>query len=183
MKAHLAFASLLFCSTLLWSSCRSEKALWIELREHGVRTTTIAMTEGIARQLLDTKNMKVNFTEEEKAQLVTRDMLQAVLIGSQASMKSQDEEGDEAIVSMKSLSVPRERGGNDRLVLETYKSGKQTFRLALSELEMEQADAKTDESVKVNFGWRALLPFLARVGGAVYIRNEEDGTEVWLYVE
>lgn len=141
------------------------------------------MTEGIARQLLDKKEMNINFSEGEKAELVTRDMLQAVLDGRQESMTSRDEQGDEAILSLKSLSVPGKRGGNDRLVLETYKAGKQTFRIALPELEMEQTDEKGDESVKVNFGWKALLPFLAKVGGAVYINDQEDDTEVWLYVE
>ena len=48
---------------------------------------------------------------------------------------------------------------------------------------MEQADEKTDESVNVSFGWKALLPFLAKVGGAVYINDQQDNTEVWLYVE
>ena len=183
MKAHLALASLLLFSSFIWTSCRSEKALWIELKEHGERTTTIAMTEGIARQLLDSKNMNVNFSAGEKNQMVTKDMIQAVLNGTQSSMTSQDEEGDEATVSMKSLSVPGKRGGNDRLVLETYKSGKQTLRIALPELEMEQADEKTDESVNVSFGWKALLTFLAKVGGAVYINDQQDNTEVWLYVE
>lgn len=183
MKPNLLFSLLLLCSALCWASCRSEKALWIELRRDGVQTTTIAMTEGIARLLLDNKKMNINFSEGEKARLVTRDMLRAVLDGSQAAMTSQDENGEEATVSMKSLSVPGTRDGNDRLVLETYKSGKQTFRISLPELEMERADEKTDESVKVNFGWKALLPFLAKVGGAVYINDHDDGTEVWLYVE
>lgn len=182
MKAHSATALLLLCSGLIWTSCRSEKALWIEIRENGSRTI-IAMTEGIAKQLLDKKEMNVNFSEGEKSQLVTRDMLQAVLDGRQSSMTSRNEEGDEATVSLKSLSVPGERAGNDRLVLETYKSGKQTFRIALPELEMERADEKGDESAKVNFGWKALLPFLAKVGGAVYINDQSDDTEMWLYVE
>ncbi len=182
MKAHSATVLLLICSGIIWTSCRSEKALWIEIRENGSRTI-IAMTEGIARQLLDMKEMDVNFSEGKKSQLVTRDMLQAVLDGRQSSMTSRNEDGDEAIVSLESLSVPGTRGGNDRLVLETYKSGKQTFRIALPELEMEQADEKGDESVKVNFGWKALLPFLAKVGGAVYISDQTDDTEVWVYIE
>jgi hypothetical protein len=37
--------------------------------------------------------------------------------------------------------------------------------------------------VKINFGWKALLPFLAKGGGAVFIKDQDDDTEVWIYVE
>ncbi len=174
---------MLLCSGLFWASCRAEKALWIELKENGRRTTTIAMTEGIARQLLDTKEMSVSFSEKGKQELITRDMLQAVLDGRQPSMTARNGHGSEATVYLKSLNSPGERRGNNRLVLETYKSGKQTFRIVLPEIEMEQTDEKGDEFVKINFGWKALLPFLAKVGGAVYIKDHDDDTEVWIYVE
>jgi hypothetical protein len=168
---------------VFWVSCRAEKALWIELKENGERTTTIAMTEGIARQLLDAKEINVSFSEKGKSELITREMLQAVLDGRERSLTARDGHGSEATVSLRSLSIPGGRNGSNRLVLETYKSGKQTFRIALPELEIEQADDKGDEFVKINFGWKALLPFLAKVGGAVYINDQKDGTEVWIYVE
>jgi len=183
MNAQRALIIVAFCSAMVFGQCRAEKALWIEVIEDGKRTTTIAMTEGIATKLLETKEMKVNFTEKGKHDLITREMLRSVLNGEKRSVTTHDENGSEAVVSLKSLSIPGERSGNNRLVLETYKSGSRTFRMVLPELEFEQAGDKGDEYVKVNFSWKALLPFLEDVGGAVYISDQDDDTEVWVYVE
>lgn len=182
MNAQRALSIMAFCSAMFFA-CRTEKALWIEVKEDGKRTTTIAMTEGIARKLLETEEMNVNFTEKGRHDLITRDMLRSVLNGEKRSVIARDENGSEAVVSLKSLNIPGERSGNNRLVLETYKSGNQTFRMVLPELEFEQADDKGDEHVKVNFSWKALLPFLEEVGGAVYINDQDEDTEVWVYVE
>jgi len=183
MNAQRALSIVAFCFAMVFAQCRAEKALWIEVKEDGKGTATIAMTEGIARKLLETKEMKVNFTGKGSHDLITRDMLRSVLYGDKRSVTAHDENGSEAIVSLKSLSIPGETSGNDRLVLETYKSGNRTFRMVLPELKFEQADDKGDEYVKVNFSWKALVPFLEEVGGAVYINDEDDDTEVWIYVE
>lgn len=178
MKALLQ--CVLLSSGLLCMSCGSERALWIETRENGERKMTLAMTEGIARQLLDSK--KTEFTSGGKGGLITRDMLQKVLDGRAKSLTSHDGNGCEAIVYAKPLRNPGNKG-NNRLVLETYKTGKQVFRIALPDLEMEEADKESSEFMKIDIGWKSLLPFLAESGGAVYLRDQEDDTEIWLYVE
>ena len=182
MKAQHTLSLLLLCSGLLWASCTSERAVWVEVRDTDGHKTTIAVTEGIARQLLEATETNVDFSSKGNRQLVTREMLQAVVDGRERSLSARDEDGTEATVFMKPLQTPG-RKGNDRLVLETYKAGKQTFRIALPEFEMEQVDQKSNESVRVGFGWKALLPFLAKSGGAIYINDQNDDTEVWVYVE
>ena len=176
---------LLLCSGfLLASQPHSEKALWIEVKEKGNQQTTIAMTEGIARQLLESDETKVNFSEKGKRDLITREMLTAVLEGRQESAEVRDpEDGSEAKIYMKDLDVPGKGDGKNRLVLATYKSGRETFRIALPEIEMESHDERSNDFVKINFGWKGLLPFLAKEGGAVYIEDGKDDTEVWIYVE
>ena len=173
---------MLICSGMLWSSCRAERALWIEVKENGGQKT-IAVTEGIARKLLDTKEMNVNFSKKGKKELVTREMLQAVLDGRQQSISAHDDQGSDVTISMKPLNVPGEKNGKNRLVFETYKAGKQTFHIALPELEMSMADENGEASVNVDLDWKAWLPFLAKAGGAVLIKDHDDDTEVWLYVE
>jgi hypothetical protein len=143
---------------------------------------TIAVTEAIARKLLDTKETKVGFSKKAKQDLVTREMLQSVLDGRERSITAHDEHGSEVTVSMKPLNIPGGKGNNSRLVLETYKSGKQTFRIALPELDIELA-GEDRISVSANLDWKSWLPFLAKAGGAVYLKDHNDDTEVWLYVE
>ncbi|GEM_PF-2489395 len=168
------------------SGCSSEKALWVEVREKGEGKTTIAMTEGIARRLLESKELKVNFSGKWKKELVTLEMLRAVLDGREGSVEVHDGKSDsEAKVFMKQLTVPGSGKGKDRLVLETYESGKKKFRIALPDVAVEKSDEEggSDELVKINFGWKALLPFLAKEGGAVYINDLQKDSEVWIYVE
>lgn len=174
--------TIVFCSALLWPSCRTENALWIEVHEHGTRKT-IAMTEGIARQFLDALDRNVNFTRKNKPNLLTREMLYAVLEGRERSVTTRDDHGTEITASMKPLSIPGENRGNDRLVLHIYKSGEQTFQLTVPDLEIELADEENQISLRANVDWKPWLPFLAKAGGAVYIKDHEEETEVWVYVE
>ena len=37
--------------------------------------------------------------------------------------------------------------------------------------------------IDMRLGWKGLLPFLAKEGGAIYINTAKDDTEVWLYVD
>ena len=182
MKTRQTLSFILLFSGFLWVSCGSERAVWIEVKEHGEQKTAFAMTEGIARQLLETKEMDVNFSKTNEGGLITREMLRAVLEGRERSLTARDGDGSEAIVYARQLRTPGHQG-TDRLVLETHKAGKQIFRIALPELEIEQANQESDEFVKMSFGWKALLPFLAKTGGAMYIKDYDDDTEVWIYVE
>ena len=182
MKMPQALSLALLCFGFIGASCGSERALWIEIKENGEKGTTIAMTEGIARQLLETNEAELAFTRTNNDGPVTREMLQAVLDGRERSLTAHGAHGSEAVVYAKPLRTPGHTG-QGRLVLETYKSDKQVFRIALPDLDIEQADQKTDEFVKVSLGWKTLLPFLAKTGGAVYIKDASDDTEVWIYVE
>jgi hypothetical protein len=182
MKPHHAMSILLLFSAVLWSSCRTEKALWIEVKENGERKT-IAVTEGIARKLLESTNMNVSFTEKEDDELITREMLRAVLDGREPSITRHGDDGKMVTLSMKPVSLPGKNSGNDRLVLETYKSCEQTFRIALPELEISLGDDESEISVHANFDWKSWLPFLAKAGGGVYFKDHGEQTEVWLYVE
>lgn len=173
--------TLLICSAFLWSSCRTERALWIDVRESGGRTT-IAVTEGIARRLLDASEGKLSFTKK-KNELLTRQMLRDVLDGRERAVTARDERGTEITVSTKPLSIPGQDRGKNRLVLDIYKSGEQTFHLTLPDLAIELGDEEKKISLHADVDWKSWLPFLAKAGGAVYIKNYDEDTELWVYVE
>jgi hypothetical protein len=180
----LVAAGLLFlCTSVLQGSPHRENALWIEVKEKGANKTTIAMTEPIARLLLKSDESKVHLTTEGKRDLVTRAMLESVLEGREESVEVRDEDGSEAKLFMADLKVPGEKGGEGKLVLETYESGSRTLRIALPEIEIEASDEEEGGFIEISIGWKGLLPFLAKEGGAIYVTNEKEDTEVWLYVE
>lgn len=186
MKARvfMLVAGLLFiCSSVLPASPFREKALWIEVKEKGDHKTTIAMTEPIARQLLESDETKVHLAKKGNKDLITREMLRLVLDGQEESVEARDEDGSEVKLFMADLKVPGHKGEKGKLVLETYKSGSRTFRIALPEIEIEASDEENGESIDMSIGWKGLLPFLAKEGGAIYIDTYKDETEVWLYVE
>lgn len=165
---------------------RSGKALWIEFRENGTRTATIAVTERLAREFLNSRDLNLHISQREKKDLLTREMLLAVLDGDQNDVETSDPEtGTTARVYLQELNSPARGDGTDRLVLETYKAGARKFRIALPDVELEQADdeGESTELVKTCLGWKELLPFLAKNGGAVYVESVKDDTEVWVYVE
>jgi hypothetical protein len=164
----------------------TEKALWAEIREHGKLKTTIAVTEGIARQLIKSKNAKVNFSGKGKRDIVTKEMIRSVLDGKEKSVMAQDEEHNQEIkLFMNNLDVPGRAGGNERLVLETYKAGKKKFSIGLPDVEVEESNdsEESEDMVKMSFGWKGVLPFLAKSGGALYVHEHKEDTEVWIYVE
>ena len=182
MKPHYAMSIMLFCSAMLWSSCRAEQALWIEVKGNGEHKT-IAVTEGIARRLLDSKDMHVNFSKHDNDDLITREQLRAVLDRREQSITAHGDHGKEVTMSMKSINTPGKNNDKNRLVLEVYKKGKQTFRIALPEIEIKTADEENELSIDVDLDWKEWLPFLAKEGGAVFIKDHDDETEVWVYVE
>ena len=163
----------------------SEKALWIETKEDGKMKTTLAITENIARMVVESKDTKVNFSGKGKKDLITKKMVRALLDGDEESITAKDPDHDQDVTMyMKDLDVPGNESGNSRLVLETYKAGKKTFSIALPDIEVEsKVDDDSDDLVTRSFGWKALLPFLAKSGGALYIKDYKDDSEVWLYVD
>jgi len=176
---------LFISSGILLAFPRGERALWIQVKEKGERKTTIAMTEAIARQLLLADETNVHFSKNGKKDLITREMLRSVLDGREESVEARDDQGSEAKLYMADLEVPGHRGTKGKLVLETYKSGSRTFRIALPEIEIEASDEEDGgtDSIEMTIGWKGLLPFLAKEGGAIYIKSDEDENEVWVYVE
>jgi len=185
-RQFMSVAGLLFiCFSVLPASLPREKALWIEVKDKGDHKTTIAMTEFIARQLLESDENKVHLAKKGKKDLITREMLRSVLDGREESVGAQDEDGSEVNLFMADLKVPGQKGEKGKLVLETYKSGSRTFRIALPEIEIEASDEQTGGtgSIETSIGWKGLLPFLAKEGGAIYVNTDKDETEVWLYVE
>jgi hypothetical protein len=155
------------------------------MKEKGEHKTTIAVTEAVARQLLESDGKDTPFVKNGKNELITREMLRSVLDGREESVVARDEDGSEAKLYMADLSVPEHGERTAKLVLETYKSGSRTFRLALPEIEMEATAAENGGTgiIDMRLGWKGLLPFLAKEGGAIYINSVTDDTEVWLYVD
>jgi hypothetical protein len=158
-RHFMAVAGLLFiCSSVLLAALPREKALWIEVKERGGHRTTIAMTEPIARLLLESDETKVCPVKKGRQDLITREMLRSVLDGREESVEARDEDGSEAKLYMDDLKVPGTRGGNGKLVLETYKSGSRTFRLALPEIEIEASDEEDGgtANIETTIGWKGL---------------------------
>jgi hypothetical protein len=177
--------SIAFAGSLSAFQHHSEKGLWIETKEDGKLKSTLAVTENIAWMVVKSKDTKINFSKEGKHNIITKKMLRAVLEGDEKSITAKDPDRDQEVtIYTKDLDVPGEKGGNSRLVLETYKGGRKTFSIALPDIEVEsKGDDDSDDLVTHSFGWKALLPFLAKSGGALYVNEEKDDSEVWLYVE
>src|SRR5512143_2227781 len=89
-------AGILFLCSIALPGCLSrQKALWIEVKEKGDHRATIAMTEPIARQLLDSDEPSVDLTNRGRKDIITREMLRSVLDGREESVEAQDENGSE----------------------------------------------------------------------------------------
>lgn len=169
---------------VLAGSTHPEKALWIKITEHGKLKTTIAITEPIARLIAESDKDHVHFSSHNDRDLVTRDMMKAVLNGRTSSVTGEDPDEDtKAELFMKTLDLPGVKGNKSRFVLETYKGGKRTLRIKLGEFEIENSDDENGETSKSEFSWKSLLPFLSKTGGGVYIHDHKDDTEVWIFVE
>ncbi len=112
VRQFTAVAGLLFiCSTVLAASQPRDKALWIEVKEKGDHKTTIAVTELIARQIIESDETNVHFAKKGKQGLITREMLRSVLDGREESVEVRDEDGSEAKLFMADLKVPGNKGG------------------------------------------------------------------------
>jgi hypothetical protein len=185
-RRFVLIAGLIFISSgILQAFPPRERALWIEIKKHGDSKTTIAMSEPIARQLLESDDREVRFTKEGDRDLITKKMLRDVLDGEEESVEARSEDGTRVTLYMGELRVPGRSGNQQKLVFETYKSGSRTLRIALPEIEIE-ASNEDDEGVgniQGTIGWKGLLPFIAKEGGAVYLNTDDDETELWLYVE
>jgi len=175
----------IFSLLLLARSTHSEKALWITITEHGRLKTTIAVTEPIARLIAKSEKTNVHFTSDDNGcDLITREMIQQVLDGRKSSISARDvKENTEVEIFMKRLKVPGSQKEKSRLVMETFKDGELTFHMKLGEFSFESKDEETGEMDETDFSWKSLLPFLSESGGGVYIQDNKDNTEVWVYVE
>jgi hypothetical protein len=178
-------AMLVVCVGTLSANPHRERALWVEVSENGDRKTTIAVTEDVARVLLESERLACCLSKNNEEQLITREMLRAVLDGDEESIEIQNEEGSEVKLYMASLKVPGEGDENGKLILETYRDGSRTFRMSLPEIEIEASDEDDcdNASFEMNIGWKGFLPFLAKEGGAIYVDSQDDNTEVWIYVD
>lgn len=173
----------LISSVAFGASGTTKNALWIEVREYGDRQTVIAITKDIAAFLVEAEDRDVCFSRRHNKELVTKDMLRAVLSGRQESIEVHDAaESTDISISMKPLEVPSSIGRNQKLILETRKGNKKTFKISIPDIEIEAADDE-ENSVELSLGWRALLPFITEKGGAVYVKDVEEDTEVWAYVD
>ncbi len=173
------------CIGFASASPPDERALWIKVNENENHTTTIAVTEMLARHLLESGEPGKHFLMDDEEDILTKEMLRSVLDGEEDCVKVRDDDGAEIEVYMDDLNVPGHKRGDGKLILETYKEGVRTFRLSLPEIELEACDDADCETgiMETHFGWRGLLPFLAGEGGAVYIDSDEDKTEVWVYLQ
>lgn len=188
MKAKyvLLLAGLFFAgSTPLFASSSSQKALWIEVRDKENHRIIVAVTEAIARELLDSGGPKCRIAVDRGDGQITRAMLKAVLDGDQETIEASDGHNGVIKLYMADLDAPPRKGNTGKLVLETYKSGSRTLRMALPEIEIEANNEEDGGSdcIEMHLGWKGFLPFLAKEGGAIYVNSEEDDTEVWVYVE
>ncbi|HSQ75070.1 MAG TPA: hypothetical protein VLT13_05915 [Bacteroidota bacterium] len=178
-------ALLFVCSLAFSASPMGETALWIEITEKGGHKTVIAMTEFIARLLLESEKPGHPFMRSGERELLTREKLEAVLDGDEESVEAVDEDGSAIRLYMEDLDIPGDGGKDGKLVIETYKSGSRTFRLALPEIELEVSEDEDEGigSLEMSFGWRGLIPYLKEEGGAIYVVADEGETEVWVYFE
>lgn len=157
-------------------------ALWITVREADGDVTTIAITEEIARAVMEA-DKDHDCIHQGKDGLVTREMIGAVLDGREESVDVHADDGGSATVFMKELTLPG-NGGTGSLVMESWKEGKRVMHLALPVMELNIGDDGASEgSAEFSLDLRNLAPFLATSGGGVYIDNRRDGTEFWLYVD
>jgi hypothetical protein len=180
-RCLLAIACLLIaCSAVQAGSSRP--ALWIEVKNENGEFTTIAVTREIAVALLEAdKDGSMHLNKHGHSELITKQMLRDVLDGTRETVRATDpDNGSEVTLYMKDIDPPRHAGTEGSVVLETYKNGERTFRMKLGEMEFESG-GRDDNTVTI--GWKGLLPFLGRVGGAVYVNNDRDSSEVWLFMD
>lgn len=160
----------------------SRSALWIEVKSENQGMTRIAVTREIAVALVEAdKDGSLHFRNHGHSDLITKQMIRDVLDGTRDIARAKDpDNGSEVTLYLKDLDLPRHAGGKGSIVMETYKDGERTFRMRLGEVEIETGDKDDTDIV---FNWRRLLPFLSKAGGAVYIDNERENSEVWVYVD
>jgi hypothetical protein len=159
----------------------SRPALWIEVKNEEKGLTRIAVTREIAVALIEADDDSMHVDKHGKGDLITKQMISDVLDGTREIVRAKDpDDGSEVALYLKDIDLPRHAGGSGSMVLETYKNGERTFRMKLGEFEIE-AGGKDENSAA--FGWKRLLPFLSKAGGAVYVNNEREDSEVWLFMD
>jgi hypothetical protein len=180
----LLFAMILAVPASLTGFQKKERVLWIETREHGELKASIAISTALAKHLLD-ENRDAEESPIDR-DLITREMVDDVLSGRKESMESTDPKtGNSALLSLGTLTVPSAEGGEEGdLVIEVFKKGKRSFTLRLPQAEESEARDDDDPDItKMTFGWDSLMPFMAKTKGVVYVKDHDDDTEFWMFVD
>lgn len=183
MKTVLMFviAAALAAPSASAGSSKKERVLWIETREENTAKASIAVSVSLAEYLLkDSDDSPID------RDLITREMINDVLSGREESVETTDPKtGQSARMWLGYLEV-ESRTGDDSgdLVVEVFKKGKRSFTLRLPFAEAPEARQEDDPDIsRMTFGWNSLMPFMAETKGVVYMKNLEDDTEFWMYVD
>jgi hypothetical protein len=182
LQRFLIIATSILLGAAASSAGNSRSALWIEVKSDDQGMTRIAVTREIAVAMVEAdKDGSLHFHNHGHSDLITKQMIRDVLDGTRDIARAEDpDNGSEVTLYLKDLDLPRHAGGKGSIVMETYKNGERTFRLRLGDVEIETGD-KGDNDIA--FNWKRLLPFLSKTGGAVYINNEREDSEVWVFVD
>lgn len=177
-------AMLLVVPASLEAYSKKEKVLWMKIREEGQVKASIAISVTLAKHLLD---------EERKSDgdpidrdLITREMIDDVLSGRKESVESMDPKtGKSARLWIGSLEIESAEGDDEGdLVIEVFKKGKRSFTLRLPFAEdPEERDEDDPDITRMTFGWNSLMPFMAAAKGVIYVKDHDDETEFWMYVD
>jgi hypothetical protein len=173
-------------STLFYAAAspaaNSRQVLWIETKSQDEGRVKIAVTREIADAVLEADNEgSMHWSSHDHKNLITKEMVRDVLDGTKDVAEAEDSEnGSTAKIYLGNVDLPRHDGGKGSVVFETYKNGERTFRMKLGEIEIEGSEKG---EMGVAFSWKRLLPFLKKTGGAVYISNEREDSEIWLFLD
>ena len=168
----------------LGAGAKSEEVLWIEVREDGALKASIGVSVALAKHLLeDDKNADDDPIDRD---LITREMIDDVLSGRKKSVESKDPStGKFARLWVGTLEVEAAEGDDEGdLVIEVFKKGKRSFSLRLpAGRESEEREDDESDITRMTFGWDSLVPFMAETKGVVYVKDHDDDTEFWMYVD
>lgn len=162
---------------------KKEKVLWMKIGEDGEVKASIAISVTLARHLLDED--RDSHEDPIDRDLITREMIDDVLSGRKESVESTDREtGKSARLWIGSLEIESaEEDDEGDLVIEVFKKGKRSFTMRLPYAEESRERDEDDPDItRMTFGWNSLMPFMAESRGVIYVKDHDDDTEFWMYV-
>jgi hypothetical protein len=163
---------------------KKEKVLWIETREDGTLKASIAVSMALAKHLMDENRDSKESPIDRN--LITREMVDDVLSGRKESVETKDPKtGESARLWLGTLEIESAAGDDEGdLVIEVFKKGKRSFTLRLPfARESEEREDDDPDITRMTFGWNSLMPFMAETKGVVYVKDHDDDTEFWMYVD